>query len=92
MAGEQHGNSRFRLPWKEPAQRERFDRWTLALPGIGPIARKFSTSQAARTLATLLGGGIPLVNAIDVASSMMPLVVVSCTGLTVMSAPGVIEK
>ena len=30
--------------------------------------RKFSTSQAARTLATLLGGGIPLVNAIDVAA------------------------
>lgn len=53
---------------KEPAQRERFDRWVLQLPGIGPIARKFSTSQAARTLATLLGGGIPLVNAIDVAS------------------------
>ena len=53
---------------KEPAQRERFDRWVLQLPGIGPIARKFSTSQAARTLATLLGGGIPLVNAIDVAA------------------------
>ena len=33
-----------------------------------PIAQKFATSQAARTLATLLGGGIPLVNAIDVAA------------------------
>jgi type IV pilus assembly protein PilC len=53
---------------KEPAQRERFDRWTLRLPALGPIARKFSTSQAARTLATLLGGGIPLVNAIDIAA------------------------
>ena len=53
---------------KEPAQRARFDRWVLQLPGIGPIARKFSTSQASRTLATLLGGGIPLVNAIDVAA------------------------
>ena len=53
---------------KEPAQRERLDRWMLQLPGIGPIAQKFSTSQAARTLATLLGGGIPLVNAIDVAA------------------------
>jgi type IV pilus assembly protein PilC len=53
---------------KEPRQRERFDRWTLRLPGIGPIARKFSTSQAARTLATLLGGGIPLVNAIDISA------------------------
>jgi type IV pilus assembly protein PilC len=52
----------------QPVQRERLDRWVLQLPGIGPIARKFSTSQAARTLATLLGGGIPLVNAIDVAA------------------------
>jgi type IV pilus assembly protein PilC len=53
---------------QESRQRERFDRWVLQLPGIGPIAQKFSTSQAARTLATLLGGGIPLVNAIDVAA------------------------
>jgi type IV pilus assembly protein PilC len=53
---------------KRPSQRERFDRWILRLPGLGPVARKFSTSQAARTLATLLGGGIPLVNAIDVAA------------------------
>jgi type IV pilus assembly protein PilC len=53
---------------REPAQRERFDRWVLQVPGLGQIARKFSISQAARTLATLLGGGIPLVNAIDVAA------------------------
>jgi type IV pilus assembly protein PilC len=48
--------------------RRRFDRWTLRIPMLGAIAQKFATSQAARTLATLLGGGIPLVNAIDVAS------------------------
>ena len=53
---------------KQPQQRERFDRWVLRVPGVGPVARKFSTSQAARTLGTLLGGGIPLVNAIDVAA------------------------
>jgi type IV pilus assembly protein PilC len=52
---------------RQPGQRERFDRWVLQLPGLGPIARKFATSQAVRTLATLLGGGIPLVNAIEVA-------------------------
>jgi len=51
-----------------PGHREKLDRWILEVPAIGPIARKFSTSQAARTLATLLGGGIPLVNAIDVAA------------------------
>jgi type IV pilus assembly protein PilC len=53
---------------RRPGQRERFDRLILALPGIGPTARKFATSQLARTLATLLGGGIPLVNAIEIAS------------------------
>lgn len=53
---------------KQPGQRKRFDRWVLKLPALGPIARKFSTSQAARTLATLLGGGIPLVNAIEVSA------------------------
>jgi type IV pilus assembly protein PilC len=53
---------------KQPSQRELFDRWILRVPGLGQIARKFSISQAARTLGTLLGGGIPLVNAIDVAA------------------------
>ncbi len=53
---------------KQPGSRERVDRWVLRLPALGPIAQKFSTSQAARTLATLLGGGIPLVNAIEVSA------------------------
>jgi type IV pilus assembly protein PilC len=53
---------------RRPGHRERVDRWLLEVPALGPIARKFSTSQAARTLATLLGGGIPLVNAIDVSA------------------------
>jgi type IV pilus assembly protein PilC len=50
------------------SHRQRVDRWILRLPGLGPIAGKFATSQAARTLATLLGGGIPLVNAIDISA------------------------
>ncbi len=53
---------------RQPAQRQRVDKWTLRLPGLGGIARQFATSQLARTLATLLGGGIPLVTALDVAS------------------------
>ena len=53
---------------KRPGQRERVDRWILRFPLLGGVAQKFSTSQASRTLATLLGGGIPLVNAIDVAA------------------------
>ena len=53
---------------RKSGNRRRFDRWILHVPQLGGIAQKFSTSQAARTLATLLGGGIPLVNAIDVSA------------------------
>ncbi len=53
---------------KQPGNRRSFDKWTLSIPMLGPIAQMFATSQAARTLATLLGGGIPLVNAIDVSA------------------------
>jgi type IV pilus assembly protein PilC len=57
------------IAWlRKPGNRRRFDRWVLGIPQLGPIAQKFATSQAARTLATLLGGGIPLVNAIDVSA------------------------
>jgi type IV pilus assembly protein PilC len=55
------------LTWvKQPEQRRRVDRWVLRVPGLGSTVRKFVTSQLARTLATLLGGGIPLVNAIEI--------------------------
>ncbi len=54
--------------FRRPGNRRRFDKWLLGIPMVGPIAQKFATSQAARTLATLLGGGIPLVNAIDVSA------------------------
>jgi type IV pilus assembly protein PilC len=57
------------ITWvKQPGQKARFDYLILRLPGLGPVARKFATSQMARTLATLLGGGLPLVNALDIAS------------------------
>jgi type IV pilus assembly protein PilC len=53
---------------KQPGQGARFDRAVLHVPFIGPAMHKFSTSQLARTLATLLGGGIPLVNALEIAA------------------------
>ena len=56
------------MTWlKQPGQRRRFDRWVLRVPAVGSTVRKFATSQLARTLATLLGGGIPLVQAIEIA-------------------------
>jgi len=53
---------------RQPGQKARFDHLLLGLPVLGQIARKFSTSQMSRTLATLLGGGLPLVNALDIAA------------------------
>jgi type IV pilus assembly protein PilC len=57
--------------WKRPGQRTRIDRALLELPWAGETIRKFSTSQMARTLATLLGGGIPLVNSLEIAGRSM---------------------
>jgi type IV pilus assembly protein PilC len=45
------------------------DRAMLRLPYFGHMMRIYATSQMARTLATLLSGGLPLVNALEVASS-----------------------
>jgi type IV pilus assembly protein PilC len=53
---------------KQPGQKARFDHLILRVPMLGDIAAKYSTSQMARTLATLLTGGLPLVNALDIAS------------------------
>jgi type IV pilus assembly protein PilC len=55
------------ITWiKREGQRRRFDSLVLRVPAVGPTVKKFVTSQLARTLATLLGGGIPLVNAIEI--------------------------
>lgn len=55
------------MTWfRRPGHRQQVDRLTLGLPWVGDLVRKFATSQMARTLATLLSGGIPLVQALDV--------------------------
>jgi type IV pilus assembly protein PilC len=51
---------------RAPGQRAHLHRLILQLPWIGESVRKFGTAQLARTLATLLGGGVPLVNAIEI--------------------------
>ncbi len=53
---------------RQPGHGAMLDRLMLRVPLVGTIAGRFATSQLTRTLATLLGGGIPLVNALDVAS------------------------
>lgn len=59
----------FMAGWIRRAGRKaRFDHLILNLPFLGQVARKFATSQMARTLATLLSGGLPLVHALDIAA------------------------
>ena len=56
---------------RQPGQRVHLDKMLMELPWAGKTVRKFSTSQLARTLSTLLGGGIPLVNALEIATASM---------------------
>jgi type IV pilus assembly protein PilC len=51
---------------RQPTQRIRLDRMVLEIPWAGATVRKFFTAQTARMMSTLLGGGIPLVNALDI--------------------------
>ncbi len=53
---------------RQAGGKARFDHLILNLPFLGQVARKFGTSQMARTMATLLGGGLPLVTALDIAA------------------------
>jgi type IV pilus assembly protein PilC len=56
------------LWFRQPSQKVVIDRWMLSIPWFGATARKFYTSQVARMLSTLLGGGIPLVHSIEIAA------------------------
>ena len=56
---------------RSSAQGERIDAALLRIPIVGETLRKFATSQLSRTLATLLGGGIPLVNGLEISVRAM---------------------
>jgi type IV pilus assembly protein PilC len=56
------------LTLRAPAERRRLHRAILRLPYFGPLARRFATAQVARTIATLLSGGVPLVNALEISA------------------------
>ncbi len=45
------------------------DRLLLRIPYVGGLMRMYATSQLSRTLSALLTGGLPLVNAMDVAAA-----------------------
>jgi len=52
-----------------PAGGERLDHWRLRLPLLGGIWLKYQIALFSRMMATLLAGGLPLVQALDTAGS-----------------------
>jgi type IV pilus assembly protein PilC len=58
--------------WSKTAKGEvRVDRWRMRLPLIGEIWIKYQVAQFSRVLGTLLVGGIPLLQALETASSSL---------------------
>jgi len=63
------GAGTFFYTWsKRPGSKAIIDRFLLKLPFLGHILHLFATSQLTRSLGTLLSGGIPLVQAIDISA------------------------
>jgi type IV pilus assembly protein PilC len=61
----------FRFWAKTAKGEERVDRWRLRTPVVGEIWIKYQVAQFARVLGTLLVGGIPLLQALETASSSL---------------------
>lgn len=59
----------YRVASMSPGAHALRDRLLLDLPAVGTVLRKYHLSQFARTLGTLLSGGLPLMTALQVASS-----------------------
>ncbi len=53
---------------RQPGQRRKLDAAILNLPYVGTLLRRFATAQICRTISTLLSGGIPLINAVEIAA------------------------
>jgi type IV pilus assembly protein PilC len=56
-----------RAAWRSPEVRMAWDRLKYRLPVAGPLLLKFSVAEFARTMGTLLQGGLPVVTALETA-------------------------
>jgi type IV pilus assembly protein PilC len=54
-----------RAAWRSPAVRLGWDRLKFRLPVVGDLLLKFSVAEFARTMATLLQGGLPVVAGLE---------------------------
>ncbi len=60
----------FRRFLRTPSGRRRFDGWVLRVPVAGSMVKKISLSRFARTLGTLLSGGVPLLTALEIVKTL----------------------
>jgi type IV pilus assembly protein PilC len=60
-----------------------FDRLKLSLPAVGPVFRKLAIARFARTLGTLLGNGVPILQALTIVKDTAGNVVVGRVVATV---------
>ncbi|MBK5920934.1 type II secretion system protein GspF [Rhodothalassium salexigens] len=56
---------------RRPGVRERVDRWVLALPLVGRLAREMNAARLARTLATLIASGTPVLEGLAAARNTL---------------------
>jgi general secretion pathway protein F len=66
-----------RLWTRTPAGRLQFDRLVLRVPYFGKVLKKVALARFARTLSTLLLGGIPLLQALDIVKHVVSNMVLS---------------
>lgn len=66
-----------RASTRTPAGRLRFDALTLRIPYFGKVLKKVALARFARTLSTLLLGGIPLLQALDIVKHVVSNMVLS---------------
>ena len=64
-----------RMALRRPAARRRWHGWLLRMPWLGALVRGVNTSRFASTLAILVGGGVPLLAALDSGARVMSNVV-----------------
>lgn len=56
---------------RRPAGRRRIDRWVLASPRLGEVVRNVEVTRYTRTLGTLLGNGVSMLNAVAIAADSL---------------------
>ncbi|MBN8550950.1 MAG: type II secretion system inner membrane protein GspF [Deltaproteobacteria bacterium] len=57
--------------YRQPTGRSKIDRLYLKLPIYGPLYTKIGTARISRTLGTLLGSGVGLLNGIDITKNIV---------------------